>query len=257
MLSKPCENCKQVFPASELFQVGSRTLCSACGEAFLAENSVPKESVWKESDPTVCVNCGADNGEKPWSTLMTAPTCDDCLSFYRNRPYPTWVKWWFVAIVVFVIFSLGWNLRFMRAYFEMHASFKAMRSGEVEEAATLMHAAAEHVPEESSLRTLEHFDQGLVALKNGKDAEALSLFDQCRDMPASYGVDQLRSEAEIGVAFEKKDYDRFVALAEQLQARNPANPIAAAQVASALACKYAVTGDENYRQQSFEKLKAA
>ena len=56
-----------------------------------------------------------------------------------------------------------------------------------------------------------------------------------------------------GVAFVKKDYDAFVAIAEKQWKEHPqANT--AASLASALACKYAVTGDNSFRQGSEQML---
>jgi hypothetical protein len=62
---------------------------------------------------------------------------------------------------------------------------------------------------------------------------------------------------ETGVAFEHKDYDRFLAIAETTWRQNPKSPDAAASVAGALACKYAVTGRPDYRTHAEEMLETA
>ncbi len=64
-------------------------------------------------------------------------------------------------------------------------------------------------------------------------------------------IDILLDQYDEGVAFAKKDYDAFVALAEKDWKVMPAASTAAS-LASALACKYAVTGDAAYRQRSEE-----
>ena len=54
---------------------------------------------------------------------------------------------------------------------------------------------------------------------------------------------------DASVTFAKKDYDGFLAISEkswQIQQ----NAITAAGVASALACKYAATGDISFRRRS-------
>ena len=61
---------------------------------------------------------------------------------------------------------------------------------------------------------------------------------------------------DAGAAFARKDYDTFVAIGKKQWAEHPA-PGTAASLASALACKYAVTGDGAYRQQSEEMLAKA
>jgi len=60
-----------------------------------------------------------------------------------------------------------------------------------------------------------------------------------------------------GAAFEHKDYDRFVQIAESVWRQYPQSGGAAATLAGALACKYAVTGDANYRQQAEDMLEKA
>jgi len=63
--------------------------------------------------------------------------------------------------------------------------------------------------------------------------------------------------AEVGVAFDAKDYDRFVMLEQQAMNRHPKDPSIVAGVASALACKYVTTGDESYKTQALAMLAKA
>jgi tetratricopeptide repeat protein len=63
--------------------------------------------------------------------------------------------------------------------------------------------------------------------------------------------------AEGTIAFEKKDYDGFLANAEASVKKHPDYYYAEGMLASALACKYAVTGDAAYRQRSEEALARA
>jgi hypothetical protein len=66
----------------------------------------------------------------------------------------------------------------------------------------------------------------------------------------------LLDEYDGGVAFAKKDYDTFLALAERDWNLLP-DSRSAAMMSSALACKYAVSGDATYRQRSEEMLAKA
>jgi tetratricopeptide (TPR) repeat protein len=59
-----------------------------------------------------------------------------------------------------------------------------------------------------------------------------------------------------GVAFEQKDYDTFLAISEKAW-KEHADANSASGMASALGCKYAVTGDESFRQRSEEMLQKA
>ena len=112
-----------------------------------------------------------------------------------------------------------WN-RAMQAYDKAEAASKlAANEGHEIEAARLMHEAAALYPESSEL------------------AIAADMYDE-------------------GAAYARQDYDSFVALTEKVWNEVPQSDTAAA-VASALACKYAVSGDLNYRQRSEEMLAKA
>jgi hypothetical protein len=53
-----------------------------------------------------------------------------------------------------------------------------------------------------------------------------------------------------GDAFERKDYDLFLATSREALALMPDEPRVIATVASALACKYAITGDAAFRVEA-------
>jgi hypothetical protein len=55
---------------------------------------------------------------------------------------------------------------------------------------------------------------------------------------------------EGGAAFERKDYDLFLSTSREALAHMPDEPRIVASVASALACKYAVTGDPAFRVEA-------
>ena len=59
-----------------------------------------------------------------------------------------------------------------------------------------------------------------------------------------------------GAAYERKDYDTFLAISQK-QWKHASTSETAAVVASAFACKYAVTGDPSYRKQAEEMLHSA
>src|SRR5262249_24016178 len=112
-----------------------------------------------------------------------------------------------------------WN-RALDAMKKVQAAAKlAQQDGHSEEAARLMHEAVSQYPEMPRLRA------------------AVDYYDS-------------------GVAFEHKDYDVFLAIAERGYKEDP-DAESAADMASALGCKYAITGDESYRQRSEEMLQKA
>ena len=64
-------------------------------------------------------------------------------------------------------------------------------------------------------------------------------------------------QAEMGVAFDQYDYDTFLAKARELADRDSRNAMSRGTLASALACKYAATRDEQYKREAAEALTAA
>src|SRR6266850_1391005 len=90
--------------------------------------------------------------------------------------------------------------------------------------------------------------------QDGKEIEAARLMHEAASAYPQFQYLSFVAEAyDEGVAFVRKDYDAFVAIAEKQWKERPLANTAAA-LASALACKYATTGDNSYRQRSEEML---
>lgn len=93
--------------------------------------------------------------------------------------------------------------------------------------------------------------------QDGHAAEAARLMHEAAALyPEARGLAIAAEASDEGTAFEAKDYDRFLTIAAKQWQEYPSAETAAA-VASALACKYAVTGDPKYKQQSEEMMEAA
>ncbi len=90
-----------------------------------------------------------------------------------------------------------------------------------------------------------------LAGQSGKEQEAARLMhhaaDSYSEMPR---LAQMAQEFDEGDAFVRKDYDKFLAITTKLVEANPESPAYSAEMASALACKYAVTGDLAWRQKA-------
>jgi hypothetical protein len=159
-----------------------------------------------------------------------------------------------------VVCTLVWNMRFIQAYVEMKSSFRAFIRHDPEKAIELMNSASKHVPENSELRGMVVFYQGVLFLQQDKSAEALAAFNSCRSLlqgKIDKTLDRFTLSAAISVAFDSKDYDRFLALSIKNYNENPDDAHTCAQVASAYACKFAVTGDEQFREKSLKTLETA
>jgi hypothetical protein len=97
-------------------------------------------------------------------------------------------------------------------------------------------------------------------VEEGKDDDALRLIENTKGhalRQLSELVHRSEEDARIGIAFHQKDYDEFLRLAQQVAKELPQSSEAAGQVASAYACKYAVTGDPTFRQAALDKLDEA
>lgn len=92
----------------------------------------------------------------------------------------------------------------------------------------------------------------------GKWTEAARAMRDAANIYPQFPPFDLEAESDEGAgAFEKKDYDRFLSVAEASEKEHPDMPVMASMVASALACKYAVTGDAAFRQKSEQALARA
>jgi hypothetical protein len=108
------------------------------------------------------------------------------------------------------------------------------------------------------LGALEKADQAAkLGKEGGHDAEAAKLMHEAAASYPEYAdLVVAAHEYDAGAAFVRKDYDAFVALAERVWKERP-TAFTASELASALACKYAVTGDVAYRKESEKMLQTA
>jgi hypothetical protein len=144
-----CERCEQAVPVNECFLALGKTVCGSCLERMKAGGAEFRtdEALRPLTDPTVCANCGADNGDEELPRLGGAPVCSTCAEYFRKRPFPTWVKVSFLIVLVLAAYSLIANFRFLQGYSEAKRGLRAYEAGDIERASWLMAAAANHVPE--------------------------------------------------------------------------------------------------------------
>ncbi len=251
-----CEQCGGQFAMNDTVKLKGVCLCVGCAEKRVQQlGGVPQAAVEVEADPTVCVNCGHDNGTVPLERLAGLPACDNCVHFFRHRPFPNWVKLAALGLLVLVVFALYFNGRFFLAYWEIGAAFRTAAEGDVAQAADLMESASEHVPESPDLQGLASYFRGIQLLAAEQSAEALAHLEKVRGrLPPELRVDDLVLQARMGKCFDERDYDGFLEHATEMAKRHPDEPTAVAQVASAYACKYAVTEDAQFKEKALEAL---
>jgi len=258
MIQCKCEQCGREFPMNQTLRLAGRVLCDACCEKALETSETPQKDLERQFDPTICANCQKDNGTDELATLAGAPVCQTCETFFRNRPFPTWTKLALAAVVALVVVSFLFNMRFFRAYGAVRGAFVSYAQGDVNDASSRMASAAACVPECEDICVMADYMEGVALLAQDKPADALATFRRCRDkLPAEYQVDLYMLHCEANAAFNAQNYDAFVVAAQKLAHKAPDVHSNQAMVASALACKYAETGDTAFRRQALDWLDRA
>jgi len=172
-----------------------------------------------------------------------------------NRPLPQWVVNFFICLALLTVISVPWNWRHIGAYAEFRQGMSALSGGDLDGGARLLSAAAARVPESSELAGVADYFGGLSLLIAGKNQEALERFKASRvNPPGGSDPETMIARAEIGIAFDRKDYRAFLVLAQKLLAIAPESPEFAAQVASAYACLYAEKGRPADKAKALEQL---
>ncbi len=117
---------------------------------------------------------------------------------------------------------------------------------EVDQIARRVDQALGKAEEAYELAGKDQWEQAAVAIR-----EAVARYPESSDLRAA------RASIEGAAAFERRDYDGFLHIAEDAWKASPESPGSAAQLASALACKYVVTNDAAYRTRAEEMLEKA
>lgn len=248
---------------NEMFVVFGQSLCEPCANAELArresgKEKIPVGSVTRQVDPTICFRCKNDHGDLALASVSTLPVCEPCHSFVMHHPFPVWVKASFAALVALAVVSFAHNYRFFAAYAEVQQATRAIKSQQLPRAWSLMESAAQHVPEDAELQSAASFYHGLQLMQEGHFADAAELLRRCRQAhPESPVIGQLLLKAEGAAAFEQQDYDAMLAKQLALMRMLPEDPMAVASVSSAYACKYAVSGEEQFKKESLRYLERA
>jgi hypothetical protein len=242
----------------EAFSVATRTLCLECADKFFKERGqtkVQRGEVTRLVDPTVCAQCTKDFGDQELPRIANLPVCEKCDGLFRNRPFPTWLKVSFAAFLLVAVAAFVYNMRFFLAYIDLVRGNRALEAQQVDRGVTLLASAAERVPEIPELATIPNLFKAGQLIKDEKDAEALALLKKTHVAPKS-GLGAMHRDVELqarlGLAFQEHNFDRFLELSQQLLALHPNESNVLGVAASAYACKFAVTGDAQYRVQALD-----
>ena len=253
------------------------------------------------ADPTICFNCGADNGSTEYSQVAGLHCCPTCMAALYNRPFPGWLRLALATLLILLGVSLVHGAKYFRAGSSLVKSERLIEQQKFTEAiphlqkvvgvapdcekCILLLAKAQFLTgmfaeawseiekhnggnfEESALtrevskiadRVSQAVDKveeaGQMAAEEKWEEAAQTMREAARQYPESVELDDAVSSYEIAAAFERKDYDAFLRIAEAGWERRPDSFLHAGQLASALACKFAVSNDPAFRSRSEELL---
>lgn len=255
-----CDICeKEDIPTNESLKVDDKIYCNTCFEtSFPNKTDLEGKKVDKEFDPTICASCGKDFGRKTLNKISNYPICDECDEKIRNRAFPNWVKLFFAVIIAIVAFSFIWNWRFYESYNKINKSIAAFHDGDLQNASILMQTASNNVPEVTEVESIANYYKALYLLSSDKSAEALVELEKCKDvLPEEYNINQLILQARMGAGFDSKNYDQFLLAAKEFLNLDKSFAMSWASVASAYACKYAVSNVDSIKESALLYLSKA
>ncbi|MCL1920722.1 MAG: hypothetical protein FWG50_06545 [Kiritimatiellaeota bacterium] len=207
--------------------------------------------------PVVCQRCGK-NDSVPLSTVAGLHVCPACAAIMNDFPFPRWVKNSAIGLFALVVFSAAWNLRYVRGIYEARSAMAALGQDDLDRAERLAYAAAAHVPEDRFLYALASYFHGIKELRNDNSKEAVTFLQNADEvLPDNFETWLLLRQALIGKAFDDKDYDAFLSLSDEVAKRYPEVAWIHAALASAYACKYAVTGIPEFHREALQALEKA
>jgi hypothetical protein len=184
--------------------------------------------------------------------------CELTATARRRRSYAGWIKLACAISILFVGFCFYHKARLYLGYSQGRKAVAAEERGDHESAGRLFAAAAGYVPESQELSALASLYEGLQFLSNQQMRKALPLLQEyarydVQDAP----VKALILTVESAIAFDDRDFDRYCTLQKKSLAASPQDPMKLAAVASALAGKFAASGNEAARVESLQYLKQA
>ena len=240
-----CRNEKT--PVNSSLRIDDVVYCENClKQNFPTDADLEGKSIVREFDPTICTQCSNDFGEVHLKHVGSYPMCDWCKQKLEARIFPNWVKAFLAGVAILVVLSLALNWRFIEAYYQIQKMVSVLEHGSDQEAFDLYSKISENVSEVSDFATLANYHKGRILLAEDKSAEALEIFTNCQGLPENYGVPLLSLQAEIGAAFDKKDYAGFVDASTRYLEYDTTS-VALARAASAYACIYAEEKSDSAR----------
>jgi hypothetical protein len=256
-----CQKCFASGAMGAHFSIRERILCEKCADDEIkrlhdSETPIMEDEIHRLVDSTVCSNCQATGVE--WPQIAGLPVCNSCEEFFRNRPFPTWIKISLAAVLAIAVFSMVHNARYFFGYLHLRQGLAASAAGNMDLASDLIGRAAGEVPESAELGYLGVYLKGVSLLAKDSAIEALPYITAYRDAnPADPQAGLLLLTAQCAAAYDRGEYDEMERYATEAAAAAPGDAMAVAAVASAKACRYAASGDSAVLAEGYEMLARA
>lgn len=246
-----CRQCGRSVPMNDSVEREGSTYCATCAEEQKSRPDVSWIGARPGVDPTICAWCRRDNGSTPLPNDGVAPVCDACNERHLHHPFPGWIFLFLVLAFGLAAGAMVVNARFYGAWIGFRAAQRDFGAGRFEQAASRIVAAAARVPESTDLAEASTLFQGFSLVFLDRSAEAVPLLRQWVTSHAEdTAVGAFLLQAEIGAAYDARDYALMYEKAAEMRDRSPDANQSMLQLASAAACRYAETGDERFRREA-------
>lgn len=254
-----CGKCQQTVAMNDAFRLAGQTLCGECLEEALSGNTsnsnLESHGVERLVDPSLCSVCGKEFPLPLEGRLSGLPACPECEEKARRRAFPAWVKLSLAAVLALTVVALVRYLPLLQARMEFTQSVEAFfREGDLDRAVELSASAAERVPDYKDYLAIADLFTAIALIRDDNCQGALNLLKPHQDYLGDLDVYRYwLLRAEGAVAFDDQQYETF--LAKALQAHKlTGDDFDAYSVASAYACRYAVTGEAEHKTQALTWL---
>jgi hypothetical protein len=94
-----------------MYQSGAKLVCESCAKAAGASEG---GRMTPAVDPTVCSECGLDNGTSSLPAVADLPFCEACRQTLYEREFPDWLKLGLVGLALILAFAFVHGVPYFR-----------------------------------------------------------------------------------------------------------------------------------------------
>ena len=256
-----CTDCGTAHsPLAESYALRGKLVCRACAAKRMvdAADPVPASDIQPLTDPTICADCRKDRGDRAWPDSNGRHLCRECRAHWKRIQFPIWVR--LACTVCLLAGSCGFlhSLRLARGIHAYRQGIAAFLDDDYAKAAEDLHRARGFMPKDEHFEDLEAFYRGHACLEEGNAREAARQFQISLDLdPDSPTTAHMLYVAQRRAAFKEGKYEAYFRASEALLELDGHTPQALLAMASAWACRFVQSGQDECRQQALACLKQA